>query len=120
MRVTVVRPPDQSGSELFRLLFGGAAGRVVGPVAVEPDHAPFDALAVAGEAAILDDREMHLAQLAVREHGFTGAIAARDVVGGPGPERGLVNGGEAGDLQRGIPERAFLLPELRGDRRQRP
>src|SRR4051812_49396217 len=98
MRVTVVRPPDQSGSELFRLLFGGAAGRVVGPVAVEPDHAPFHALAVAGEAAILDDREMHLAHLAVREHGLAGAIAAGGVFRWPGPGRGLGDRGGGGGV----------------------
>ena len=35
--------------------------RVVGPVAVEPDHAPFDALAEAGKAAVLDDRDSCMA-----------------------------------------------------------
>src|SRR3954451_18544384 len=91
---------------------GGAAGRIVGPVAVESDDTPFDRVAVAGKAAILDEREVHLAHLAVVEQGVTRSIAARNVVGLPRPECDLVNGGEAGDLQRGIPERAFLFPEL--------
>ncbi len=59
---------------------GSAAGRIVGSVAVDPDHAPFDTVAVAGEAAILDERVMHLAYLAVIEHGVSGAIAARNVI----------------------------------------
>ena len=36
---------------------GGPAAGIVGPVAVEPGHAPFDALAEAGKAAVLDDRD---------------------------------------------------------------
>src|SRR5262249_15344949 len=57
--------------------------------------------------------------LAVVEHRLAGAEAARDVVGLPGPESDLVDAREARDLQRRIPERAFLVPELGSDRRQR-
>src|ERR1700733_7007753 len=35
---------------------GGGAGRVSRPVAIKPGHAPCDALVVASEAAVLDDR----------------------------------------------------------------
>src|SRR6201996_9068666 len=99
------------------LLLGGAAGRVIGPVAVEPGGAPFDALADTGKAAILDDRILHHARLAVADQSLGGTVAARDIVGLPGAERDLVNGIEAGDLQRRIPEGAFLFLELRGDGR---
>src|SRR6185312_1280074 len=47
-----------------------AAVAAVGPVAVEPDHAPFDAGAEAGagKAAILDDGIAHEARMAVADH----------------------------------------------------
>src|SRR3954452_25430367 len=69
---------------------GGLAAWIPGPVAVEADHAPFDALAEPGESAVLDDREMHGAHLAVRDHRLGRAIAARNVVGLPEPYRGFV------------------------------
>src|SRR5687767_11314358 len=98
---------------------GGLAAGIIGPVAIEPGHAPFDALAEAGKAAVLDDRVVHLAHLAVVQHDVGAAIAARNVVGLPGPERGFVDPAIAGDLQRRIPEAAFLLPELGGDGAER-
>src|SRR3569832_1567369 len=82
---------------------GGLAARIIGPVAIEPGHAPFDALAEAGEAAVLDDRVVHGAQFAVAGHGVGAAIAARNVVGLPGPEGGLMDAAVRGDRQRGIP-----------------
>src|SRR5450631_4580117 len=94
---------------------GGLAAGIIGPVAVEPGHTPFDALAEAGKAAVLDDRIMHMVQLAVAQHDVGAAIAARNVVGLPGPERGFVDLAIGGDLQRRIPELAFLFLEWRGD-----
>ena len=44
---------------------GGLAAGVIGPVAIKSGDAPFDSLAEAGKAAILDDRVVHSAQLAV-------------------------------------------------------
>src|ERR1700716_1829599 len=99
------KPSRQSGP-------GGLAARIIGPVAVEPGHAPFDALAEAGKAAILDDRVMHDVELAVAQHDVGAAIAARNIVGLPGPECGLVDLAIGGDLQRGIPVGAFLFLEL--------
>src|SRR6201996_7408400 len=66
------------------LRLGGPAHRIVGPVAVEPRDAPFDALAEAGKTAILDDGIMHVAQLAVTDHDVTRAVATRNIVGLPG------------------------------------
>src|SRR3954462_11884375 len=76
----------------FRIPSGprGLAEGIVGPVAVEPGDTPFDALAKAGKTAVLDDREMHGAHLAVAQHDVSRAIAARNIVGLPGPQRGFV------------------------------
>src|SRR5471030_727459 len=97
---------------------GGLAEGIVGPVAVKPGHAPFDALAEAGKTAVLDDRVVHLVQLAVAQHDVAAAIAARDIVGLPWPERGFMDLAIGFDLQRRIPELAFLLLELGCDRAQ--
>src|SRR5512140_467431 len=63
---------------------GGATAGIVRPVAVEPGHAPFDALAEAREPAILDDRIVNGMHFAVAEHDVGAAITARDIVGLPG------------------------------------
>src|SRR5207248_494452 len=94
---------------------GGPAVRIVGPVPVKPGHAPLDALVVAGESAVLDDRIVQAARLAVAQHDASGAVTARDVVGLPGPERDFVDAAKAGDLELRIPVGAFLFPELVGD-----
>src|SRR5690349_2518681 len=99
---------------------GGAAAGAIGPVAVEAGHTPFDALSEAGEAAILNDRIVHGTHLAVAQHHVAAAEAARNVVGLPGPERGLADAPETGDDKLRIPELAFLFLELRRDHRQRP
>src|ERR1700675_5023446 len=78
---------------------GGPAAGIIGPVAVEPGHAPFDALTVTGKTAVLDDRIMHGAHLAVADHDLGAAIAARNVVGLPGPERGFADLAVSGDPQ---------------------
>src|SRR5260221_7282016 len=98
---------------------GGPAARIIGPVAIKPGDAPFDALAEAGKTAVLDDGVVHGAHLAVAQHGVGAAVAARNVVRLPGPERRFMDLAIGGDLQRGIPELAFLLLELRGDGRER-
>src|SRR5882724_9728430 len=67
--------------------FGALAVRIIGPIAVEPGHAPFDALAGRGKTAVFDDRVMHGARLAVVDHDVGAAVAARNIVGCPGPER---------------------------------
>src|SRR5260370_22356857 len=97
---------------------GGPAARVVGPVAIEPGHAPLDALAEPGKAAVLDDRVMHGVQRAVVQEHVGAAIAPRNVVGLPGPERGFMDLAIARDLQGRIPELAFFFPELVADRPQ--
>src|SRR5436190_6709578 len=108
-------------SEKIRLESGPCrlAAGVVGPVAVKPGDAPFDALAEAGKATILDDRVVHGAQLAVAQHHVAAAKTARNVVGLPGPERGFMDLAIGGNGQGRIPERAFLLLELGNDGRQR-
>src|SRR3979490_2883856 len=98
---------------------GGLAARIIGPVAIEPGPAPFDALAGAGKTAVLDDGVVHGAHLAVVQHDVGAAVAARNVVRLPGPERRFMDLAIGGDLQRGIPELALLLLELRGDGPQR-
>src|SRR5260370_239122 len=70
---------------------GGFSIGIVCPGAVETGDAPFDALAKAGKATILDDREMHAAHLAVAQHDVSRAIAAWNIVGLPGPEGGFVD-----------------------------
>src|SRR3977135_453211 len=82
----------------------GLATGIVGPVAIDPGHAPFDALAERGKTAILDDRVVHLTQLAVAQHDVGAAIAARNIVGLPGPEGGFMDRAVGLDLQFGIPE----------------
>src|SRR5581483_8329699 len=97
----------------------GLAGGVKGPVAVEPDHAPFDALAEAGKAAVLDDRIVDGVDLAVAQHHVAGAIAARNIVGLPRPEGDLMDVAIGLDFQPRIPVHALLFLELRGDGAER-
>src|SRR5438105_4251351 len=97
---------------------GSLATRIVGPVAIEPGHAPFHALAEAGKAAVLDDRVMHGVQRAVVQEHVGAAIAARNVVGLPRPECGFMDLAIGRDLQSRIPELAFFFPELVADRPQ--
>src|SRR5258708_19424158 len=82
------------------------------PVAVEPGHAPFDALAKAGKTAILDDGIMHLVHAAVAEPDIPAAIAARNIVGLPGPKCGFMDSAIGLDLQPGIPNRPLFPLEL--------
>src|SRR5471030_986821 len=84
-------PAGKSGSETARKSGAGrlAAG-IIGPVAIEPGDAPFDALAETGKSAILDDRVMHRAQFAIAQHDIGAAVAARNIVRLPGPQRGFM------------------------------
>src|SRR3569623_3849705 len=93
---------------------GGAATTPVGPVTVEPDHAPFDPGAEprAGETAIFDDRIVHLARPAVADHRARGAEAAGTRVVGadrahPWADGEYAHVGKAGDAQDGNPEGRF-------------
>src|SRR5215475_9177859 len=70
---------------------GGPAARIVGPVAVEADNAPFHALLEAGEAAILDDRIVHGVHARIAQLDAAAAVASRNVVGLPGPEGDFVD-----------------------------
>src|SRR2546430_1656914 len=79
------------------------AGRVVGPVAIEPDHAPFDAPLGADHAGVLGNRIMDGVLAAVRDLDHAAAETARDGVGGPGAERGLANLLETDDLEVDVP-----------------
>ena len=94
------------------------AGGIEGPVAVESDHAPFDALAKAGKAAVLDDRVMHRAHLAVADHHLP-EQKRRGILSDCQGRKAVSWIAVGGDHQRGIPEGAFLLLELRNDGRQR-
>src|ERR1700722_10322614 len=94
---------------------GGPATGIVGPIAVEPGHATSDALPEADQTATLHNRVVHLVHIAVAQHHVGAAIAARNVVGLPGPERGFVDRAIGLDLQPGIPKGALFFLELRGD-----
>src|SRR6185312_1352563 len=98
---------------------GSLAGRIERPVAVEPNHAPFDPLAVAGKTAILDDGVVQGVEMAIVELHGAAAIAARDIVGLPRPERDLMDVAIAHDSQLRIPEAAFLFLEFDGDLAER-
>src|SRR5262249_33001827 len=49
------------------------AGGVVGPVAIDADHAPFNAPDRADRAAVLDDGIVHRPPAAIRDQGHAGA-----------------------------------------------
>src|SRR5262249_48012653 len=119
-KVKAPRRAPVSGRRCGKNSRGGClAGRVVGPIAVEPDHAPLDALAEAGKAAVLDDGIVQCVDGFVIELHAAGAIASRDIVGLPGPEGDLVDIAVARNPQLGIPEVAFFFLELRGDHAER-
>src|SRR5512139_1270183 len=75
------------------------AGGIVGPVAVEPDHAKFDARPNTCKAAILDDGKVHRAHLAVADRRLRSAEAAGDISRFPRPECNLANVCESGNLK---------------------
>src|SRR5262245_52265743 len=79
------------------------AGRVVGPVAVEPDDAPLDAPAGTDHAAILGDGIMDDVPAAVRDLDDAAAETAWNGLCGPRAERGLADLLEIEDAQIGGP-----------------
>src|SRR5438105_2602933 len=93
---------------------GHAAGRVVGPVAVEADHAPFHPPADAEPAGGFQDRIVDRMARAVRDARDTIAEPARDRLGGaaPWPECRFPDAVDAEDFQVGSPELGFLVAEL--------
>src|SRR5215831_11044971 len=95
------------------------AGGTVGPVAIEPDHAPLDPPAGADHAGVLGDAVVDRLLAAVRGLDDTAAEAARNAVGGPRPKGGLAQPLEIHDLEIGIPVLVFLLIEPRGDAAER-
>src|SRR5258708_3194673 len=99
---------------------GGLAARIVGPVAIEPGHAPFHALAEAGKAAVLDDRVVHGVLRAIVQQHVGAAEAARNVVGLPGPERGFMDLAIGGDLHGRISELPFFSLALGAEGPQHP
>src|SRR4051812_5544122 len=106
----VTRPQIQA-AEVASSGLGHLASRVVGPIAVEADHAPFDPEARADEAAVLDDREVHLPPGAVRDERVGAAEPARNGARHPRPERDLAHVLKINDLEIGVPEPALLGAE---------
>src|SRR5712691_565325 len=87
------------------------AGRTVGPVAIEPGHAPSDAPARPDHARILGDRIMDGVLAAVRDLDHGAAEPARYGVGRPRAERSFANAVEAQGGEVGVPVLVFLVVE---------
>src|SRR5258708_1092296 len=87
------------------------AGRTIRPVAVEPDHAPLDAPALADDARVLPDRVVHGVLEPIRYQRKRTAEPARYGLRRPGPECSLAHLLEPDDGEFRIPEAAFLLGE---------
>src|SRR5262249_22023989 len=100
--------PRRSGPRLL------AAG-VVGPAAVEPDHAPFHAPGHAEPARILADRIMDRVLQSVRHQRDCAAEPTRDRVRSPGAEPGLAHLLEAHNGEARLPEAGLLLGEARAN-----
>src|SRR6516162_3989513 len=75
------------------------AGWIVGPIAIEAFHAPFDAPAFADYAEVFADRIMHGVLEAVGHEGKRAAVPARDGMRRPRPKCGLANLLESDDDQ---------------------
>src|SRR6266852_737369 len=82
--------------------------RVISPVAVETDHAPFDAVAGADHAAVLDDRIVDLMPLAVGHQDGGGAVASWDRTRAPRLPCDLLDSFESHYCEGRIPEPALL------------
>src|ERR1700761_5545305 len=80
------------------------AVRLIGPFAVEADHAELNADTDADHAAVLGDRVVHRAPHAIGDHGGRLAEPARDCARRPWLPGHFLDPLEAGDLQVGIPE----------------
>src|SRR5438128_957914 len=103
---TAALPPVDSPESRQTLRPRHAAGGIVGPVAVEPDHAPLHAPANAEPAGIFANRIVDGMGRAIRDPRDPAAEAARDRLRRalPGAERGLADAIDADDFQVGIPE----------------
>src|SRR4051794_28001482 len=88
-----------------------AAGGIIGPVAVEPDHAPFHPPADAKPAGGFQDRVMDRVACPVRDARDAAAEAARDRLGcaAPRPECRFPDPVDAENFQIGSPEFSFLV-----------
>src|SRR5262252_119723 len=94
---------------------GSAASRIIGPIAVESDDAPFDAIACADHAAVLDDGAIDLMSLTVGNQDGSDAVAPRDRARGPRLPSDLLDCFESDDCEGRIPEPALLRAESRHD-----
>src|SRR5215212_5948793 len=84
------------------------AFRVVGPVAVDADHAPLHAPLPTDHAAVFDDRVADRPPVPVGDQRPAAAKAAGNGPVRPGPVGHFADAVEGRDLQVGIPEPAFL------------
>src|SRR5262245_49461296 len=87
------------------------AARVIGPVAVEADHTPFDPPGHPEPTTGLADRIMERPLAPVRDERNAIAEPARDRLRGPGAECRLANALDAENLEVGLPVLAFLVGE---------
>src|SRR3954464_12549958 len=95
------------------------AGRIVGPVAVEADHAPFDTPIGTDHAGVLGDGVVDGVLAAVRDFDDAAAESTRDGLGGPGAERRLPDLRKSEDGEVAVPVLALLAIEALGDLFQR-
>src|SRR5438874_2136234 len=95
-----------------------AAARAIGPVAVEADYAPFDAVSPADDAEILADPIDDFTAPVVAHIGACPAIAPGYVVEPIAAKTDLPDAIVAEDFQLGIPIFALLLREAILDARQ--
>src|ERR1041384_4871925 len=106
------RPAGKAG---ITLRLRHPAGRVISPLAVEPEHAPCDPPADPEPASGLVDRVVHAPARAVRDARDAAAEAARDRLRGPRAERGLADAIDPDQFEVRIPELAFLVGEFGRD-----
>src|SRR4051794_14342685 len=85
-----------------------AAGRIVGPVAVQPDNTPLDAKSSADHPGILRDGIVNRPRLAVVHQSLGGTETTGDGILGPRSPRGFAHPLKGQNTQRGIPELVFL------------
>src|SRR5688500_7832849 len=91
-----------------------AAGRIVGPVAVESDDAPLPPPADSEAAGVLEDGVVAGMASAVADAGDAVAEPARDRLRGalPWPESNFSDPLDAEDFKIRVPVRTFLVAEL--------
>src|SRR4029078_1128897 len=99
----------QNKAAMLPLRAGGLAGGIVGPVAVEADHAPVDAPPGAAGAGVVADRVVDPPPRAVAHHRVPGAEAARNRGVVPRPPGSLADALDAVCLQAGTPAPRYPL-----------